>query len=165
MAAFRESYRRGNHTITGVVPIPLDDWDYAQIDKNMTCSGCRASGPFVPDYIYALILDGSQRAQDVLTRVRSTVSASWIPSIPPADTLTLGSARPERELLAHSFFLTNEDKVSATVRVLGLTHDGNKGLFEVYVNHGLLAEQWYHVVLVREANGWRFLSVSQVAIS
>jgi hypothetical protein len=164
IAGLRESYRRGNGLITSVIPVPLDDWDYEQISKYITCSDCRASEPFMPDYVYALILDGSPRAHDALTKVQSRFPG-WIPSIPPAETLILRNSKPEQELLAHSFFLTNEDKMAATVRTLSLTHDRKKALLEIHVNHGALEEKWFHVVLVRDASAWRFLSVSFVGES
>jgi hypothetical protein len=164
MAALKELYRSGgSYAISGSFPIPLDDWDYEEIQKDMLCAGCRLGGALFPNYLYALALDGSARAHDCLAGLQA--KGSWIPTIPTDEIRVIEGAHPDRELLAHSFFLTADDKRYATVRLLSYTESGDKGLFEIYVNRGILAEMWFHVVLVRHAGGWTFLSISMVGQS
>ncbi|MCA1607614.1 MAG: hypothetical protein LC775_19590, partial [Acidobacteria bacterium] len=70
-----------------------------------------------------------------------------------------------KEVLNNAFFVAQEDRKYTSARVLALNSAKKKALVEVYINRGTLAEEWYHVVLRRCDQGWKFVSITPVAVS
>jgi hypothetical protein len=68
-------------------------------------------------------------------------------------------------VLANAFYVSPEDKKHVTARLLGFNGKKNKALVEVYINRGRFAEEWYHVVMRKCEQGWKFFSITQVAVS
>jgi hypothetical protein len=50
-------------------------------------------------------------------------------------------------------------------RVLARSASGDKALIEIYINRGVLMEEWYHVVIKKRENGWQFVSIYLAAQS
>jgi hypothetical protein len=42
---------------------------------------------------------------------------------------------------------------------LALTEKGDKALVEIYINRGVLMEQWYHVVIKKNCEAWQLVSI------
>ncbi len=82
----------------------------------------------------------------------------------PRDLIT-GEKDLAKLVLDNAFFVAPEDHKYASARLLGLNGNKNKALVEVYINRGRLAEEWYHVVIRKCGQGWKFFSITQVAVS
>jgi hypothetical protein len=61
--------------------------------------------------------------------------------------------------------LKSADKQYAHTRVLALTTKGNKALVEIYINRGVLMEEWYHVVVRKTCERWQLISIYQAGQS
>jgi len=164
MQALFASYESGGtNTFVGPVPAPLSEWDFTHLKKEVLCDRCQLRGSDV-DYIYALAIDGSPKAQEMLSRIKSKTNFPWL----YGNQMTLeGSDDKEvlKNLVDRAFYLEDEDKKASTVRLLARTLDGRKALYEIHVNHGPLAEKWFHIVLKRDGASWKYLSVSLAAQS
>ncbi|HKV92066.1 MAG TPA: hypothetical protein VJW20_05920 [Candidatus Angelobacter sp.] len=148
---------------TGPVPVPLSEWDYVYLEKEVLCDRCQLNAPQV-DYIYALALDQSPRAQETLSRIKSKTKLPWLygnPITPEGS----GDEKVLRNLIDRAFYLDAEDKKASTVRLVARTVDGQKALYEIHVDQSALAEKWFHIVLEKDGPGWRYLSVSLAAES
>jgi len=158
---------REEHRGVGPIPIPLIDWDYELIKSNLSS--------LVVDQIYALALDNSARARELL---RSLMSANPTPS---PDTFTghalisIKSSNPNRALagskdlaklvLKNAFFVDKDDKKYAAARLIGFNGLKDKVVIEVYINRGPLSTEKYHVVVSKYESGWKFFSITQVSVS
>jgi hypothetical protein len=168
MDSLGESYAaNASQTITGIVPAPLREWDYALLERFVFCKDCRPREPFVPGYVYALTLDQSDRAKQTLSRLQALLGNIKLvfDEVAPLKVRSKNSKDLGRELRRRSFFLETAERKNSRVRLLSFSEDKTKALYEVYVDNGVLAEKWFHIVLVNDGEQWRFLSVSLAAQS
>jgi hypothetical protein len=172
-----EWYRKqpNGHPIAGPIPLPLSDWDYNFINTNLIGKPAETWREIGVRYIYALAIDDSQqskRALDAMMKNASTVNGltflgqaiNQIRSGRPMDLIT-GKKDPAKLVLNNAFFVSPEDRKHARARLLGFNGKKDKALVEVYINRGRLAEEWYHVVIRKHGEGWKFFSITQVAVS
>jgi HEAT repeat protein len=158
--------------IVGPVPVPLTEWDYDFITKTYLGKPDNF-GVLSAQYLYALALDGSPRARELLARMLETaravgtdattlnaVSSGRLRSVINSDPKDLAA-----EVLKAAEFLSPADKKHASAKLLAFNKAQDKALLEVYVNHGVLAEETYHVVLSKRGPGWAFFSVTLVSNS
>jgi len=156
--------------VSGPVPLPLSEWDYKSLYANNYVEWFRAE-----PYIYALALDDSPKARDALRKTlklagdldESSVAnraARRVQAGQPSKALT-GDKDLAKLVLNNAFFVASDDRKYTSARLLALNGSKNKGLVEVYINRGVLSEEWYHVVVQKCEQGWRFFSITQVAVS
>ena len=117
-------------------------------------------------YVYALALDDSSKAKELLSGVikrtgnlddGSTVvrAINLVQANQPAKLLT-GPKDPGKLVLHNAFFVSPIDRKFTSARLLALNGAADKALIEVYINRGRLAEEWYHVVIRECDQGWTF---------
>ena len=158
---------RKEYWISGPIPAPLIEFDYNFIKSHPSDVG--------EEQIYALFLDDSARAKELLASITGlnvnasadslvTQVLSSIKSRKP-DKLLKGNMDLAKLVLEHAFFVAELDKKYTSARLVGLNGAGDKALVEVYINRGVLAEEWWHVVIGKHEAGWQFLSITQVAVS
>jgi len=82
----------------------------------------------------------------------------------PRKVLT-GESNLAQLVLKHAFFIDKRSRRHASAQLLGLNGTEDKALVEVHVDRGTLSEEWYHVVISRRENAWKFFSITQVAVS
>jgi hypothetical protein len=58
------------------------------------------------------------------------------------------------------FFLSEEDRKLTSASLLSFNGRKNKALVELHLSGGLLAEDWYHVVVSKIDKGWQFYSIT-----
>lgn len=156
--------------VAGPVPLPLKDWDYKLIYANNYIEWFRAE-----PYIYALALDDSPKARDALEKalkIADTLddssvanhAAKRVQASQPRKTLS-GEKDLAKLVLNNAFFVAPDDRKYTSARLLALNGAKDKGLIEVYINRGVLSEEWYHVVIQKCEPGWRFFSITQIAVS
>jgi hypothetical protein len=68
-------------------------------------------------------------------------------------------------VLRNSFFIPTSDHQSVTAKLLSLSPSREKALVSLYVNRGVLAEEWWHVVVAKQGDRWRFVSITMVGNS
>jgi HEAT repeat protein len=158
---------RKEYVSSGPIPVPLIEYDFDFIKSHPSDVGA--------EHIYALALEDSARATELLASIaRSNVNASAGSLI--AQVLTsIKSGNPNKLLtgntdlaalvLEHAFFVGELDKKYASARLVELNGAKDKSVLEVYINRGVLAEEWWHVVISKHENGWRFFSITQVGDS
>jgi hypothetical protein len=168
MKALEEWYGTQAEVVrSGPIPIPLGERDYKWIGAQSITN--------VDDYIYALALDSSPRARallDEMTKKSGSVDGHMfavqalkrVNGSEPEKLLT-GEHDLAKLVLKNAFFIDPISKPHTSVRLLGLNGEKDKALVEVYINRGRLAEEWYHVVIRRCDQGWKFFSITQVAVS
>ncbi len=152
---------------SGPIPIPLSERDYKWIsDQSINDTD---------NYIYALALDGSPKARAVLNELMKRKGTTYDGTFVSLALRQVKASHPERPLMArndlaklvlrNAFFVGRRSRPYASAKLLGLNGAKDKALVEVYVNPGPLAEEWYHIVLSKHGEGWRFFSITQVAQS
>jgi hypothetical protein len=165
--------RKDQFPVAGPIPIPLSEWDYKVISTSYT--GSKRDWTRAEPYIFALALDDSPRARNALEELirgkgdlsEPTVINHAIKAVrtsQPAKTLA-GKKVLAELVLKNAFFVSPDDWKYASARLLALNGAKDKGLVEVYINRGVLSEEWYHVVVQKCEKGWRFFSVTPVAVS
>jgi hypothetical protein len=174
MDAIFKSYGKvedGKYSIVNSIPLPLTDWDYEFIRSEFLIDSAEFHILTIA-YIYALAFDGSEKARKLLRQMKNNakrlgikfepfkVLKMKIPHLIFADEGNLSEA-----VLKSTFFLSKKDRKVTKVKLISFNAERDKALFEVYVGRGILAEEWYHVVLAKYGKGWRFFSVSLVSYS
>jgi hypothetical protein len=166
MKALEHWYSEKTETLlSGPIPIPLTQRDYQIIETQSADENFQ--------YVYALALDGSERAQQLLEVMTKTelpdgsstkAALNRIKRSQPANLMTerVGLAGL---VLRNAFFVAPISRPHATAKLLALNQAKNKALIEVYVNPAPLAEEVYHVVIIKRDRGWQFFSITQIAVS
>ena len=177
MEALREWYasREDRYEVAGPIPLPLDDWDYRFVEENYVSKRTDKWPAFADSYIYALALDGSPHATTTLDEMANKVRELDEHNGYRQAVMQVEQARPFKSLgrphnfadavLKNAFFIGAEEKKVTTARLLGLNQTKDKALVELHVNWGPLAEKWWHVVIAKSDEGWRWFSITLVAIS
>lgn len=121
-------------------------------------------------YLFALSLDGSPLANQLLSDVIANANKHGfnldksrflqVRTIRIADENDLAQA-----VLRQATFLDPADRRYTTAELIANTAAKDKAFVEIYIKRGLLADEWYHIVVSRCEQGWRFFSITQVAIS
>jgi len=167
--------RPNGHPIAGPVPLPLRDWDYKFINTNLIGKPPETWREIGVRYIYALAIDDSHQSKSKLDAIVKNASAvdestfvghaiKQIRTGTPRELIT-GERELAELVLDNAFFVSPEDKKHLTVRLLGFNGNKDKALVQVYINRGRLAEEWYHVVMRKCEQGWKFFSITPVAVS
>jgi hypothetical protein len=160
--------------ISGPIPLPLTERDYKFINDQFVTKPTVTWGS-AEKYIYALALDRSPRARAVLKEVMKREGTTDDGSAAGHALRRVKVSHPEKMLtgrsglaklvLRNAFFISPISRPYTSARLLGLNARKDKALVEVYINPGPLAEEWYHVVISKHGRGWKFFSITQVAVS
>jgi hypothetical protein len=152
-------------TTTNPIPLPLADWDYKVITNNeyVDCS-----------YVYALLFDNSERAKSLLTEILkkpsflsdgcSGIKADSVENFKTKLEFPNGSNLAKR-VSENAFFVCEADKKYIISKLMAFNEAKNKALIYLKIDRGVLAEEWYHIVISKTEKGWKFFSVTQVAVS
>jgi len=159
--------------IAGPVPLPLRERDYEFI--NVEYIDKPGLAWIADSYIYALALDGSAKAKNLLNEMmkragpidNSTAGGRALGRVFASAPRKLLTAQTDlaKMVLANAFFILPSDRAYSSSRLLALNAANDKALVEVYINRGPLAEEWYHVVISKQGRNWKFFSITQVAVS
>ena len=159
---------------SGPIPLPLKERDYAFI-RDQYLSRPVATWMAGDQYIYALALDGSPRAKAVLRELKKSAGATDDSTVAgrairrtterDAERVLVGQHDLTKSVIENAFFIATNDRRFTSAKLLGLNRAKQKALVEIYINRGRLAEEWYHVVLSKHGQGWKFFSITQVAVS
>jgi len=170
-----EVYARSQQvTIAGAIPLPLRKWDYDYIETFYLRSS--------PDwdnlserYVFALALDDSAKSKELLDRVMASAANLDEGLIVDRAIKLVQDSKPNKVfsgnkelatlVLENAFFVAPADLIHTSAKVLALNTSKDKALVEVYINRGTLAEEWYHVIIRKTGQGWKFFSITQVAMS
>jgi hypothetical protein len=68
-------------------------------------------------------------------------------------------------VLNNVFFVSAEDRKYTSAKLIGFNQKRDKAIIEIYINRGPLSEEWYHVVVRILGRTWRYLSITQIAVS
>jgi hypothetical protein len=175
MKALEDWYSKQAEVITsGPIPLPLRERDYEFI-KDQYINKPTAAWAGADQYIYALALDGSPKAKALLHKLKkgagtiddSTVGgrAIRLTTAGHAERVLIGQRDLATLVSKNAFFITAKDRPFTSAKLLGLNGTKDKALIEMYINRGRLAEEWYHIVLSKRGRGWKFFSITQVAVS
>ena len=153
----------------GPVPIPLMDFDYEVIQALSQSQVVSPEMAPLETYIFALALDGSGRSKGMLARwlerSKTAHSSIYLDQIfqsvqNDAPQKTFAAHRSLAEaVVANAFFLQPTDRTVAKARLIAMSSAGDKALVELHINHGVTAERWYHIVVVKRNQQWRLFSV------
>ena len=165
MKAVFESYKTNNqYSFVYPVPIPLNDWDYEFLDKN-----CLQTPVCDVDYAYAtaLILDNSKKSLQIYNSIRDRIAVSEQPLFKKILETQgdLVSQETNLEKLIEKQLIPSSELKCTTISLLAYSSKKDKALVELYINHGVLAEEWFNLVLKKTSNGWQIISLAQTAIS
>lgn len=164
-----------DYRVAGPVPLPLSEWDYRFIKLNLISKPANTWGGRDVQYIYALALDETQESKTALDTIIKTAvdvdrrtfvrqALDHLQRAEPTRPLPAGKNLP-KIVVDNAFFLSDGDQKQTAARLLGFNGNKDKALIEMHVDRGELAEEWYHVVLKKCDQGWKFFSITQVAIS
>lgn len=160
--------------VTGPIPLPLREYDYKVIYAQYIGKPHEDWTRAEP-YIYALALDDSPKAREVLKELIKSAVNFDEPTLVRRAIKTVQANQPTKLLigeqdlaqlvLSNAFFILPDDQKYASAHLLSLNGAKDKALVEVYINRGPLSEEWYHVVLRKCEQGWRLFSITPVAMS
>jgi hypothetical protein len=159
------------YPVRGPVPIPLVEFDYEMIELNFLENDQRDLGLLTSQYLYALAIDkdspkSKNLFQKLLKKLETVEKESTAkrmvdqlknnyPLMPFSEAKTI-----EKTVLENAFFLSKEDKKFTTAKLLNFNGKKDKALVELHLFRGLLAEEWYHVVVRKVENAWEFFSIT-----
>lgn len=154
---------------SGPNPVPLSERDYRWISEERLRDAESSE-------VYGLALDGSTKAQALLKKMIESYDERVDAGTSAGEALRRVKASHPTALLngdddlavlvlRNAFFVDTRSRRYASARLLGLNGTKDKALVEVYVNRRALAEEWYHVVISKHAQSWKFFSITQIAVS
>ena len=173
MKAVDEGYKKSQvYLLAGPVPLPLRKGDYEYIKTQYL----KSSGEWdqrAASYIYALALDESQDAVALLSELSAKMEKGIIPYHYALHQVKAIQSRelPHKEtdlaklVVANAFFISSDRREHATGRVMGFNRAKDKVLIKINIGGVPLAEESYHIVLERRGEGWKFFSVTRIAVS
>jgi hypothetical protein len=173
MHALTEHYKKsGGIHIVGPVPLPLTEWDYDFINSTYL-NKPKNFGELTIQYLYALSLDGSPKAKELLPKLIETARAAGmddflvkaISSTGSDYNLSSSDDNLANAVLKSSKFLRPADKQHGSAKVIAFNSAQDKALLEIYIDNGVLAEETYHVVVSKDRDGWKLFSISLIAVS
>ena len=160
--------------VAGPIPLPLTEWDYKVIHAQYI-NEPPEKWERSESYIYALALDGSPKAKEALEKMikiagnldEATVANRAVKRVQASRPARILTSKQDLAELArdNAFFVSPDDRKYTSARLLALNGAKDKALVEVYINRGVLSEEWYHVVIQNGEQGWQFFSITQVAVS
>lgn len=168
------SKRPTEYSIAGPVPLPLTDWDYEFIERNLMPKPPETWREIGVRYIYALAIDGSERSKKALDSLlnkgasvkENTTIGLAIKQLQIARPKMLMSGKDAAKVvLENAFFIYPADRKRTKSRLVAFNGTKDKVLVELYINRGQLAEEWYHVVMSKVGRGWKFYSITPVSVS
>jgi len=154
--------------MTGPFPLPLRDWDY-QFIRSQYLAKKSPPEALLDAYLFALALDGSPAALQLLSEVVKTVNNNGF-ALKESRYLNVRDVRIHDGDLAAAVlnaatFVSVEDRKYTKPRLVAYTRSKDKALVELFIDRGPLAREWYHVVVKKTDGGWQFFSITQVAVS
>jgi hypothetical protein len=145
---------------------PIQPWDYEFIERNIFGRPeAQNNGFLVVNYLLALWVDGSPRAQDAVKELASVVPkddpaspsflvASYAKKQPAA--LSCMSGTPEEVTRRNAFYVPPQDLKNTTVSLLAYDDTKSKALLTVTQAQDYV----FLVVLARVDRCWRFQSIT-----
>lgn len=173
MKALFESYKASKgYSEAGPIPLPLRLWDYERIRKNYFV-GLKEWDQRATPYIYALALDGSATASNLLSELSKKIEQGFIPHHYALQRIKeiRPSARFSKEadlakfVSENAFFIHPNDSKHTTSKLIGFNHSRDKALVKVFVDGGPLSTELYHIVLQKQGDAWIFYSVTPISVS
>jgi hypothetical protein len=175
MKALEDWYSKQAEVVTsGPIPLPLKERDYEFI-KDQYLNKPAAAWAGADQYIYALALDGSPKAKALLHELMKSAGtiddftvggrAIRLTNAGDAERVLIGQRDLAKLVSENAFFIAANDRPFTSAKLLSLNGAKDKALIELYINRGRLAEEWYHIVLSKHGQGWKFFSIRQVAVS
>ena len=165
---------REEYSWAGPIPIPIIEADY-QILNDYINKPVENLYLLKDAYIYALALDNSARAKELLASIfaangdlsANTFISRALISVKSNDPnkLLKGGKDLAKVVLENAFFVGKFDKEYASSGLVGFNGAKDKAVVEVYINRGPLSTEKYHVVISKHENGWKFYSITQTSIS
>jgi hypothetical protein len=153
------------------IPQPLRDWDYHFIRTNFLHKPPQLT-PLIDHYLFALALDSSTGASSLLREVIENAKKHGIrrdeslyTQLSRGPNISANANNLVELVLKNASFLNARERQFATAKLIGYNGAKDKALVEIYVDGGPLAEEWYHIVVSRCNTGWKFFSISLVAVS
>lgn len=160
--------------IIGPAPLPLTDWEYRWIEEAYLGKPVN-EWPRQDSFLYALALDQSPSSKELLKELKRRVEWSMRGTFTGRALEDALSYKPralavEKGLpglvLENAFFIPPEDRRCCTrARVLGQSRAGDKVMIELYVNRGVLAEEWWHVGIRKTGEAWMFYWIELAMVS
>ncbi len=166
--------KQDSYQVAGPIPSPLSERDFKYIQLNLTDTPAHKWGSFSVSYIYSLVLDQSPKAKSILANLcekgKELEESSFVGyALKQARSFQQGKEceeqNPVKFVERNSFFIAPTDRKYTSARLLSFNATKEKALVEIYVNRGVLMEEWYHVVVQKSKGRWKFLSVTPVAVS
>jgi len=120
--------------------------------------------------LFALVLDGSTQADQLFSAVIANCMKHGF-KLDESRFLKVRNIRIDSdsdlasEVLGRASFLNPKERQYTTPKLLAYSASKDKALIEIFVNRGPLGQEWWHVVVSRHGNVWKFFSVTQVAVS
>jgi hypothetical protein len=172
MSAIFSAYSKRNEiNIVGPIPSPLSEWDYDYIETTFVDKP-GSFGELSRRYMYALFLDPSPRARELLNRMVETAKRGGTDSF---DIRAVTGKKPVEvwfrdddaaglvsAVLRNSFFLPDGSKRTAKAKLISFDATNSKALIEVDVSSGDFVGEVYHVVVLRKPAGWTFVWANKV---
>lgn len=157
--------RLGNKDIqtTGPVPAPVTEMDY-KLCANLYLTDKPNIWRLTETQI-ALVIDGSPRARAMLDALKSKGLGTDVDRFAVARTPFEARDDVSDAVLRNSLIIPQSDRHLVTAKLLALSPSKEKALVSLYINRGVLAEEWWHVVVARQGDRWRFVSITMIGNS
>ena len=159
--------------VSGPRPVPLRDADYAFIEKALAAPDSNNEArPILRSYVYALALDGSSKSVATLHRIRDYAAQRKDQELVERCDLLLSNqvkqvvaATTAAEAVQSNLFFYPLEAARKGAKIEVLAQNPDLALVSVSYVCGAMCSSQYHVVVRREQGGWRFQSVTLVAVS
>lgn len=162
--------------LSGPIPIPLHPLDAKELEYLLNKTDLCKLSDFNMKYVYAAFFDNSSPSRELRNRVeekarycpKDSIFVSRLSALQTVNKrqIEVGIERSVELVRDNLFFLTDEERKRAKLQYLGVNYRGDRALFEILIDNGVLANRYIHVVFLKNGeNKWRFYSVTQVSQS
>jgi len=151
-------------------PVPLTDWDYQEIGRILDSPTTKWDDHAL-HYFFALMIDGSPHATELLNRIvmasAKADKTSGFSELPvyvarrKKAKSVCGLGTPETFARENAFFLSSDQMKKTKIEVLAYADERHRALVSLSQDFGYT----YFVVLKRKGDCWAFQSIEQHSIN
>ncbi len=145
-----------------LTPLPLNEWEFNQIDNYLESKD--SNKHLMNSLFYALILDETEKSDRYLQKLEK-IGFGIEPEILQIKKSFENGGDLPKAILKNAFFLTDEEKKYSTAKLMAYNKSKNKALIYVKRDFGALMEAWFHVVVIKSGDSWKFYSIAQTGNS
>lgn len=159
-------------SLGSAIPLPLTEFELSRIENNFIKSA-KKEKQLLSSQIYALVLDTSENSKALIEQVMAVCKENYFDDLSD-EIIELQKALSQVKMkgkdvaklvMENAFFIRQQDKNHIFTKFMAFNNKKDKALVYLKIDRGVLAEEWFHIIVDKVGDEWKFHSIYQVAVS